>query len=70
MFKLTSITNTIPKFLYITNVEHEAHRNVFAMGGFSRVSRGRYKGQRAALKTMNKSHYNVSAISSFLFRQY
>ena len=40
MFKLRSMTNSIPKFLHMTSVEMEAHLGAIAVIGFSHVFRG------------------------------
>ena len=63
MLKLTSMTNTIPNFLYITNVEDETHLGAIGMGGFARVFRGRYEGKHVALKMVYQSNRYVSAVA-------
>ena len=72
MFMLISISTVIPKSLIILDIETETHlgATMISMGGFGRVFRGEYKGQQVALKVVDKGHHDVSASSSFLFRQY
>ena len=66
MFKLTSMANAIPKFLYITDVEIEADLDVISTGGFGRVYTAKYKGKQVALKVMDKSRHDVSTLPFFL----
>ena len=56
--------NTLPRFLYITNVKIEANLDVIGTGGFGCVYRARYKGQQVALKEVYKSRHDVSTLSS------
>ena len=62
MFALTSMMNTIPKFLYITNIKTEVHLDVIDTGGFGRIYRARYQGQQVALKVLHKSRHEVSTL--------
>ena len=68
MFKLISIADVIPKSLFIVDVKTEA--TMISMGAFERVFRGEHKGQRVALKVIDKGHHDVSVLSGFLFWQY
>ena len=54
--------NTIPKFLYITNIKTEAHLGTIGGGGFGHVFRGTYKKRQVALKVVDKSRHEVSAL--------
>ena len=54
--------NTLPKFLYITNVKTGANLGVIGMGGFGRVYKARYKGREVALKEVHKSRHDVSTL--------
>ena len=71
MFKLASMTTTIPKSLYIADINIDINATVIGMGGSGRVFTGEHKGQQVALKMLYMARYHVSALSSFLtFRQY
>jgi hypothetical protein len=72
MFKLMSITNVVPKSLFISDVKTETHlvANMISMGGFGRVFRGELKGQQVALKVVDMGVHDVSALSGCLFRRY
>ena len=63
MLKLVS-TDTIPKSLFITDVETDFEP--IAVGGFGRVFRGEFKGQKVAIKMLDKGHRRKVASSSFL----
>jgi hypothetical protein len=54
MFKLLSMTNVIPKSLFITQVKTETDLGAIALGGFGSVFKGEYQGQLVALKVLNK----------------
>ena len=56
------MTDTIPEFLCITNVETEMDLVLVATGGFGRVYKSRYKGREVALKEVQKSRHEVSAL--------
>ncbi|KAF8736319.1 hypothetical protein AX14_000496 [Amanita brunnescens Koide BX004] len=58
MFKLISIADVIPKSLFIVDVKTEA--TMISMGAFGRVFRGEHKGQRVALKVIDKGHHDDS----------
>jgi hypothetical protein len=62
MFKLISMTDVLPRSLFITDI---ITLDVIGMGGFGRVLKGKYKGQHVALKVVDKSHKSVS-ISLFV----
>lgn len=64
MFKLISMTNTIPKFLYITDVKIEAHLGPIETGGFGRIYIGKYKWRQVTLKVVNKIRNDVRASSA------
>jgi hypothetical protein len=68
MFKLISITNVIPKSLFIFGVKTETHlvATMISMGGYGRVFRGELKGQQVALKVVDQGVHDVSALSGFL----
>ncbi len=68
MFKLISITNVIPKSLFIFGVKTETHlvATMISMGGYGRVFRGEHKGQPVALKVVDQGVHDVSALSGFL----
>ena len=59
-FILTSKTNTVPKFLCLTNVE--MNLDVIGTGGFGCVYRARYKEQEVAMKLVYKSRHDVSTL--------
>ncbi len=63
MLKLIS-ANTIPKSLFITDVETDFEP--IAVGGFGRVFRGEYRGQKVALKMLDKGHRRKVRSSSIL----
>ena len=67
MFKLISIANVIPKSLFIVDVKTETNlETMISTGVFGRVFRGEYKGQRVAVKVVDKGHHDVSALSAFV----
>ena len=63
MLKLIS-TDAIPKSLFITDVETDLEP--IAVGGFGRVFRGEHKGQKVALKMLDKCHRGKVRSSSIL----
>ena len=54
--------NTIPKFLYITNIKTEVHLGAIGRGGFGHVFRGTYNKQQVALKVVDRSRHEVSTL--------
>ena len=66
MLKLIS-TDAIPKSLFITDIETDFEP--IAVGGFGRVFRGEYKGQKVALKLLDKGHRRKVGSSTFLSSQ-
>ncbi|KAF8326438.1 kinase-like domain-containing protein [Amanita rubescens] len=65
-FKLISMIDAIPKFLYITNVKTDVHGStVIGVGGFGHVYSGKYKGGQVALKVVTKGHNNDSLKRDF-----
>jgi serine/threonine protein kinase len=59
------MTNTIPKFLYITNIKIDVHLGAIGRGGFGHVLKGTYKKQQVALKVVDKSRHDVSTLYFF-----
>ncbi len=54
MFKLWSMTDVIPKSLFITQVKTGTDLGAIALGGFGSVFKGEYQGRLVALKVLNK----------------
>jgi hypothetical protein len=66
-FKLISMINAIPKFLYITDVKTDVNgATVIGIGGFGQVYTGEYKEKQVALKVVTRGHSDVSALSACL----
>ena len=63
MLKLIS-ADAIPKSLFITDVKTDF--DPIAVGGFGRVFRGKYNGQKVALKLLDKGHRKKVGSSTFL----
>ena len=59
MFKLISMTDVLPRSLFITDV---TTLDVIGVGGFGRVFKGKHKGQHVALKVVDKTHKSVSTL--------
>ena len=59
MFKLISMTDVLPKSLFITDI---TTLDVIGIGGFGRVFKGKHKGHDVALKVVDQSHKSVSTI--------
>ena len=63
MFKLISMTDVLPRSLFITDI---TTLDVIGVGGFGRVFKGEWhEGQHVALKVVDKSHKSVCT-SAFL----
>ena len=63
MFKLISMTDMLPRSLFITDI---TILDAIGMGGFGRVFKGEWHGgQHVALKVVDKSHKSVCT-STFL----
>ncbi len=68
MSKLISVTNLIPKSLFITDVKTDTHLGSIGRGGFGRVFGGKYKGQQVAVKVVDKGRNVVCALPIFFSR--
>ena len=66
MFKLISMTNIVPRSLFIRKVEAETHITI-GTGGFGRVFRGEHNGEPVALKLVEKGRKDVRASHCLLF---
>ena len=64
MFKLISITDVLPRSLFITDI---TTLDVIGIGGFGRVFKGLHNGHDVALKVVDKSHKFVRTLSFHLF---
>ena len=63
MFKLISKIDTVPRCLFITDVEKDS--TAIAMGGYGNVFEGKHNGQLVALKILYKGHHEVRGFPSF-----
>lgn len=68
MFRLISITNVIPKSLFMTDIEAEPNLGLIGIGGFGHVFRGECKGQRVMLKMVEKGRNDVGVLPFYFFR--
>ena len=57
MLRLISKIDTVPRSLFITDVEKDS--SAIAMGGFGNVFEGKHNGQLVALKVLYKGHCKV-----------
>ena len=57
MFRLISKIDTVPRSLFITDVEKDP--TAIAMGGFGNVFEGKHNGQLVAVKVLYKGHHEV-----------
>ncbi|KAF8351796.1 kinase-like domain-containing protein [Amanita rubescens] len=64
MFKLISVTNIVPRSLFITDVKIETHITI-GMGSFGRVFRGEHDGKPVALKLVEKGRKENSLLKDF-----
>ncbi|KAF8737311.1 hypothetical protein AX14_013087 [Amanita brunnescens Koide BX004] len=60
LFKLITMTNVIPRSLFITDVR--PYQSAFDRGGFAGVYKGEYKGRLVALKVLNKVRNEKSSL--------
>jgi serine/threonine protein kinase len=66
MFKLISVTNIVPRSLFITDVKIETHITI-GMGRFGRVFRGEHNGKPVALKLVEKGRKEVRSSHCLIF---
>ena len=68
MFKLITMTNVIPRSLYIAEVKADIDQRALAIGGFGSVFKGEFAGRLVALKVLNTvRHQEVSQTLSSTF---
>ena len=60
MFRLISKIDTVPRSLFITDVEKDS--SAIAMGGFGNVFKGKHNGLLVALKILYKGHHEVRGL--------
>ena len=60
MLRLMSKIDTMPRSLFITDVEKDS--SAIAMGGFGNVFEGKHNGQLVALKILYKGHHEVRGV--------
>ena len=62
IFRLISKIDTVPRSLFITDVEKDS--SAIAMGGFGNVFEGKHNGQLVAVKVLYKGHHEVRSFPS------